>query len=110
MFKPLVKPAQSGVTLNCGDQNMRVLYPGIPIHALDAQEACASCACHASLANYPCPKCLVHHDDLDKIDQDFMARTTEDMQQVYLNSQSATTKTLSEEILKQYGLHATNVC
>lgn len=31
------------------------------------------------------------------------------MQGVYLKSQSAATKTLSEEILKQYGLHATDV-
>jgi len=106
----LVKPARSGLTMKCGDLKTRVLYPGVPIQALDGQEACAACACRAALANYPCPKCLVHRDDLDKIDQDFTPRTTEDMQQVYLESQLAATKTLSEEILKEYGLHATNVC
>ena len=72
MFKSLVTPARSGLTLNCGDLKTRILYPGIPIHSLDGQEACAACACRAALAKYLCPKCLVHHDDLDKIDQDFM--------------------------------------
>jgi hypothetical protein len=96
--------------VTCGDLRTRVLYPGVSIQALDGQEACAACACRAALANYPCPKCLVHHDDLDEIDRDFTPRTTEDMQQVYLESQSAATKTLAEEILKRYGIHATDVC
>lgn len=109
MLQSLVRPARSGVTVNCGDGNTRILYPGISIQALDGQEACAACACRAALANYPCPKCLVHHDDLEEIDRNFAPRTTEDMQGVYLESQSAATKTLSEEILKQYGLHATDV-
>ncbi|KIM72356.1 hypothetical protein PILCRDRAFT_93491 [Piloderma croceum F 1598] len=107
IFKPMENPSRSGMTLRCGDSIQRVLYPGIPIECLDGEEACSACACHAALANHPCPQCLVHHDLLDLIDRKFIPRTTETMRQVYYNSREAPTKTAAEDILKAHGLHAT---
>jgi hypothetical protein len=98
------------MALSCGDKVQHVLYPGIPIQALDGEEATWASACRAALANYPCPRCLVSQSDLDKIDQSFTPRTTETMQQVYEDSLVATSKTASENILKAYGLHRTQVC
>ena len=104
-----MKPSRSGMSLRCGDQIQRVLYPGIPIEALDGEEACSACACRAALANHPCPRCLVHHNQLDLIDEQFIPRTTETMREVYRASQTASTKTAAGDILKEYGLHATEV-
>lgn len=97
------------MALSCGDKVKRVIYPGIPIQALDGEEATWASACQAALANYPCPRCLVQHSDLDKIDKSFTPRTTETMCQVYEDSLVATSKTASENILKAYGLHRTEV-
>ena len=109
IFKPMEKPSHEGMALRCGDRIQRVLFPGIPIQCLDGEEACFACACRAALANHPCPRCLVHHNQLDLIDLSFTPRTTESMQQVYQNSQAALTKTLAEDILRAHGLHATEV-
>jgi hypothetical protein len=109
IFDPVKQPARAGMTLKCGDHICRVLYPGIPIQALDGEEACAACACRAALANYPCPRCLVHHNQLDMIDEQFTPRATDTMRQVYLDSQAAATKTMADDILKKHGLHATKV-
>ena len=109
IFEPIKQPARNGIAALCGDRIQRVLYPGIPIQALDGEEACAACGCRAALANYPCPRCLVHHNQLAEIDGQFTSRTTETMQQVYIDSQCATTKTMAEDILKKHGLHPTEV-
>ena len=109
IFEPIKQPARTGIALFCADHIARILYPGIPIEALDGEEACAACACRAALANYPCPRCLVHHNQLAEIDKKFPPQTTQTMQQVYLNSQAAATKTAAEDILRNHGLHATEV-
>src|ERR1700683_2169108 len=85
IFEPMENPSRSGMTLRCGDSIQCILYPGIPIECLDGEEACSACACSAALANHPCPQCLVHHDQLDLIDRQFIPRTTETMRQVYYN-------------------------
>jgi hypothetical protein len=110
VFIPLRSPSCSGMAITCGDNVTRVLYSGIPIETLDGEEATSAAACRAALANYPCPKCLVHHDDLHNIDQQYMPRTTKNMSQVYSDSQAASSRTAAEDILKEYGLHAVKVC
>jgi Plavaka transposase len=71
IFDPMKGASYNGMALYCGDKIKRVLYPGIPIEALDGEEACSACACRAALANYPCPRCLVHHNQLDMIDKKY---------------------------------------
>jgi sorbitol-specific phosphotransferase system component IIBC len=109
IFEPVKVASHNGMVVSCGDNIRCVLYPGTPIEVLDGEEACSACACRAALANHPCPCCLVHHDQLDMIDQQFPPQTTETMQQVYHDAQAASTKTAAEDILKAYGLHATKV-
>ncbi|KAJ7663215.1 hypothetical protein DFH06DRAFT_1395296 [Mycena polygramma] len=107
IFATLLKPAKHGEALTCGDDIERVCYPGIPITSIDGEEACSVSACRAALAHYPCPRCLVHHDELDKICQTFTARTTETMQQFYEDAITAPTRAEREQILQSVGLHAT---
>ncbi|KAJ7201091.1 hypothetical protein GGX14DRAFT_659051 [Mycena pura] len=107
IFATLRKPAKHGEALTCGDEFQRVCYPGIPITSIDGEEACSVSACRAALANFPCPRCLVHHNDLGKICDCFTLRTTETMKQIYEDAMAAPTKTESEHILQSVGLHAT---
>ncbi|KAJ7892470.1 hypothetical protein B0H14DRAFT_2560177 [Mycena olivaceomarginata] len=107
IFAPLLGPAKHGELLTCGDGIQRVCYPGVPITSIDGEEACSVSACRATLANFPCPRCLVHHNDLDKISKTFPLRTTETMKQFYEDAIAAPTKTESERILQSVGLHAT---
>lgn len=110
IFGSLRHLAKDGDTFTCGDSVTRVLYTGIPITSIDGEEACSVSACRAALANFPCPRCLVHKDDLHKITKSFTLRTTETMKQVYDNALSATTNTAREKILQGAGLHLTEVC
>jgi hypothetical protein len=110
MFASLQRPARSGETVTCGDSLTRVLYPAIPYKSLDGEEACAVSACRAALANYPCPRCLIHKCDLHKITKVFPVRTVSSMQQVFEKASNAFTKTERERILQGVGLHFTKVC
>ncbi|KAJ7875714.1 hypothetical protein B0H14DRAFT_2568563 [Mycena olivaceomarginata] len=107
LFGPLLGPAKHGETLTCGDEIKRVCYPGIPVTSIDGEEACSVSACRAALANCPCPRCLVHHNDLAKICKSFTLRTTETMRRKYEDAIAAPTKSERESILQSVGLHAT---
>ncbi|KAJ7347355.1 hypothetical protein DFH08DRAFT_914503 [Mycena albidolilacea] len=107
IFAPLLGPAKHGEALSCGDNIQRVCYPGIPVTSIDGEEACSVSACRAALANFPCPRCLVHQNDLAKICKTFPLRTTETIRNVYADAMTAPTKTESERILQSPGLHAT---
>ncbi|KAJ6528007.1 hypothetical protein DFH09DRAFT_1250518 [Mycena vulgaris] len=91
--------------MHLGTPLVRVFHPGIVICSLDGKEAAYFNACRAALANYPCPKCLVHKSDLHRITSIFQLRTTPTMKAVVRNASKKKTKTDKETILKNYGLH-----
>ena len=92
--------------MRCGDGVIRVLHPGIIIESQDGEEANCFCACRASgHANYPCPKCLVHKDQLHNVTGSFESRTSESMRLVIQRASRAQTKTEKEKILQAFGLH-----
>ncbi|KAJ7325814.1 hypothetical protein DFH08DRAFT_916907 [Mycena albidolilacea] len=93
-----------GGPIRCPDCFVRVFHPGILIESLDGKEAAYFNACRAALANFPCPKCLVHKSDLHRITSHFKLRTTASMKAVVIKAMKKTTKTDKEQILKSYGL------
>ncbi|EGO29424.1 hypothetical protein SERLADRAFT_433403 [Serpula lacrymans var. lacrymans S7.9] len=107
VFKTLQRPARHGEAMKCGDSHNRIIHPGIPIKSLDGEESCVVTAMWAALANYPCPKCLVHHNELHNINGTFEPRITKTMQKAYLDSTRAPNKSEAERILQSRGLHAT---
>jgi Plavaka transposase len=109
IFSCLQLLARSGAPMTCGDDIVRILRTGIPIDALDGEESTWLAACRVALANFPCPRCLVHKDELHEIDKSFTPRTVENMRNVYHKSLTASSKTVAEDILRDYGLHATQV-
>ncbi|PPQ87069.1 hypothetical protein CVT25_000049 [Psilocybe cyanescens] len=106
VFSSLRRRSHSGEARQCGDAVNRVLHPGILIESHDGEEANIFCACRASgRANYPCPKCLVHKDQLNNIIGNFEARTSDSMRSVIRRTLQASTKTEKENILQGFGLH-----
>jgi hypothetical protein len=92
--------------MQCGDRVYRILHPGILIESQDGEEANYFCACRASgHANYPCPKCLVHKDQLHNVTGSFEARTSDSMRSVIQRASQASTKMEKERILQAFGLH-----
>jgi hypothetical protein len=96
--------SRNGEALRFGDGVTRTAYPGILIESMDFEEMAAWLAIRNSRSNHPCPKCLVHHDDLHKLFKCSGRRTSEAMQQVLTKAAKLNT-TQREELLKAYGLH-----
>ncbi|KAJ7873127.1 hypothetical protein B0H14DRAFT_3561224, partial [Mycena olivaceomarginata] len=95
--------SRNGETLRFGDGITRTAYPGVLIESMDFEELAAWLAIRNSRANHPCPKCLVHHNDLHKLFERADRRTPESMQAVLVRTKYLTA-TEREEILKSYGL------
>ena len=110
IFKSLEIPSQQGEAVKCGDGLHRVLFPGVPIHALDGEEAWNTCATRGASADHPCPHCLVHRDELHKVIKSSPNRTVNTMHKVYKQAMKAPTKAIAEDILKTHGLHKVIVC
>jgi len=102
VFQTIRGPSNHGVAVQCRDTTIHNIYPGIHIESLDGEEAAAFCCCQAALENYLCPKCLVHKAQVTK---SFTPRTAESMQEVIQSAVVAPSKTVTENILKEYGLH-----
>jgi Plavaka transposase len=109
IFSSLKSRSWSGEPIRCPDNLVRVFHPGILIESLDGKEAAYFNACRAALANFPCPKCLVHKSDLHRITGNFTLRTTQTMKAVVVKALKTGTKTHRENLLKSYGLHGIQV-
>ncbi|KAJ7253263.1 hypothetical protein C8J57DRAFT_1660481 [Mycena rebaudengoi] len=107
IFCSLRQRSHSGEAVFCGDLILRVLFPGFLVLSLDGEEACIICNCRASLADFPCPRCLAHQSMLHVLlaHQAFEQRTSQSMQKVYQQALHAPTKVASEKILQTHGLH-----
>ncbi|KAJ7092944.1 hypothetical protein B0H15DRAFT_938487 [Mycena belliarum] len=97
--------SHGGEPIRCPDNVARVFHPDILISSLDGKEAAYFNACRAALANFPCPKCLVHKADLHKITGSFELRTSATMKATVVKAMKKATKTKTEDILKSFGLH-----
>jgi hypothetical protein len=104
VFASLESRSRNGEAIRFGDGVTRIAYPGILVESMDFEEMAAWLAIRNSRANHPCPKCLVHHDDLHKLSADAEPRTSESMHQVFLEATNLPA-TQREELLKSYGLH-----
>jgi hypothetical protein len=82
IFASLQKRSSNGVPLECWDRVVRVFHPGVLISSLGGKEAAYFNACRAALANYPCAKCLVHHDELHCLTKKSEPRTMATMKAV----------------------------
>lgn len=101
--------SRNGEALRFGDGVTRIVYPGILVESMDFEELAAWLAIRNSQANHPCPKCLVHHEDLHKLSADAELRTSASMRRV-LNEATNLQATEREELLKSYGLQFFEVC
>ncbi|KAG1844256.1 hypothetical protein C8R48DRAFT_780313 [Suillus tomentosus] len=107
IFGSLRSRGRCGEAMECGDLIRQVIYPGIPIASVDSKESWALTSTRAGLAEYPCPKCLVSNCEQHKLVSEFKLRTVGAMKQAFEEAMRSLTKSASEKILQQNGLHAT---
>ena len=109
IFGSCQKASHDGKAVRCSDGLVRLVHPGLLIESLDAKQA-AECNCTRQAgARHPCPKCLIHHNELHHISGVFDMRTSDLMQSVLEKAEHAGTKTKMEQILVDYGLHKVKV-
>jgi hypothetical protein len=109
MLRSIRDMAKVGVSWVCGDTIMRIFFPGILIESLDYEEAVHFLCCRAASANYPCPRCLVHKSRQHELSRSFTARTSSTMKAVLRQAHSQPTAKAKEDILRNHGLHDTEV-
>ncbi|KAJ6499836.1 hypothetical protein DFH09DRAFT_1336383 [Mycena vulgaris] len=102
--------ASGGQCISCGDGRERVLFPRVPVLSLDGEEACTCAATRSSLADFPCPRCLVRQDQLHNFFSktlNFSLRTTATMKAIYEQARGERFKGVAEDLLQRHGLHST---
>ncbi|KAJ7837854.1 hypothetical protein B0H14DRAFT_2362026, partial [Mycena olivaceomarginata] len=75
----LERRSRNGEAVRFGDGVTRAAHPGILIESMDFEEMAAWLAIRNSRNNHPCPKCLVHHEDLHKLFKCSDRRTSHSM-------------------------------
>ncbi|KAJ7858830.1 hypothetical protein B0H14DRAFT_3085032 [Mycena olivaceomarginata] len=107
VFPSLKAHSWNDEPLECWDGLIRVFHPSSFLSMGKNRASTPSYfnACRAALANYPCPKCLMHHSELHCITKKFKVRTTATMKAVVDKASNALTKTEAEAILKNNVLH-----
>lgn len=108
IFGSLRARSWQGEAMACGDNQIRILYPGIAILSLGLEEAWYFCTCRSSAAKHPCPKCLIHRDYLHKLLQTWPLQTSDSMQRVVQQARQLG-KTRKEEMLRNHGIHDVEV-
>lgn len=78
---------------NCGrrlpsiGRRLHIVHEGLFIESMDAEESTFFNGCMAATANIPCPCCLAHSSQLDKLTMSFPPRTSSQMRKVYEDAQ-----------------------
>ncbi|KAJ7707886.1 hypothetical protein B0H16DRAFT_1234919, partial [Mycena metata] len=95
--------SRNGEILRFGDGVKCIAPRGIPIESMDFEELAAWLAIRNSQAKHPCPKCLVHHEDLHKLSVEAELCTSASMRRI-VERAAQLQGTQHEELLKSYGL------
>ncbi|KZV80209.1 hypothetical protein EXIGLDRAFT_817146, partial [Exidia glandulosa HHB12029] len=104
VFASLKDHSLFGSAATCGDQSIRVLWPGVLIVSMDGEESYYFCASKATGAKVPCSCCLCKKEDLSRLTLKSRPRTVADMKAVYLYAQTLPSKTAREAYLSASGL------
>ncbi|KAF8523179.1 hypothetical protein BU17DRAFT_75072 [Hysterangium stoloniferum] len=94
-LQPLQRPSLYGEAVTCSDYVQRS----------GSYNWCHHPICWGASALHPCPRCLVHKDELTKLTKVFSFRTTQSMLDIINQARMAKSKKKGEEILQDNGLH-----
>lgn len=95
--------------MTCGDGITRIVYPCVILKVVDGEEASILNAIRSPTSHYPCPQCLVFHDDLADLSTPGPVRDDKAMQAVYERAKATKVKTHREAILQKHGLQLVKV-
>ncbi|KAJ6554445.1 hypothetical protein B0H19DRAFT_1294201 [Mycena capillaripes] len=104
LLESLVHPSNVGSWTECGDGQLRWLWPVILILAADYEEACVMSLIRGLQGYYPCPMCFVPYDAQSDLSSEYPLRTAEDSEQIITEARALRTAAEREEMLKGRGL------
>ncbi|KAJ6524306.1 hypothetical protein B0H19DRAFT_1085294 [Mycena capillaripes] len=108
LLESLIHPSNVGSWTECGDGQLRWLWPVILILAADYEEACVMSLICGLQGYYPCPMCFVPHDAQSDLSSEHPLRTAKGSEQIITESGALRTAGEREEMLKRRGLQNVN--
>ncbi|KAG2117138.1 uncharacterized protein F5147DRAFT_811351, partial [Suillus discolor] len=104
ILSPLASKSSTGQWFECLDSIQRWFFPSILILSADYEEQCVMSLTRGIKSLWPCPVCLVPHDDLLDTLKAYPRRTSDQSQNVLQVARGKQTAEERDDMLKQYGL------
>ncbi|KAG1738384.1 uncharacterized protein EDB91DRAFT_1237752 [Suillus paluster] len=105
ILSSLATKSNMGQWFECLDRVQRWFFPLILILSSDFEEQSTMSLTRGVRALWPCPVCLVPHDELSDTSHCYPRRTSCDLQAILATARVKDTAEEREETLKDYGLH-----
>ncbi|KAI6137403.1 hypothetical protein F5141DRAFT_1185983 [Pisolithus sp. B1] len=99
------KESEMGCWVKCWDGLAHCFFPVVLILSADHEEQVVMALVHGVKSNFPCPVCLVPHDDISKFPAQCKFCTSAKVTKVLQEARSQETTEKREQILMQQGLH-----
>ncbi|THH28010.1 hypothetical protein EUX98_g6168 [Antrodiella citrinella] len=104
LLKTVAQYSTTGYAFETAEDLIQYLYPFIAILVSDYEEQCVMALIRGVKSLYPCPICLVPHNELANLRESYPLRTAKQSQQVVEAARQMDTKAEGEELLMQYSL------
>ncbi|THH16568.1 hypothetical protein EUX98_g9282 [Antrodiella citrinella] len=104
LLKTVAQYSTTGYAFETAEDLIQYLYPFIAILVSDYEEQCVMALIRGVKSLYPCPICLVPHNELANLRKSYPLRTAKQSQQVVEAARQMDTKAEGEELLVQYSL------
>ncbi|KAG2108167.1 uncharacterized protein F5147DRAFT_745794 [Suillus discolor] len=105
ILSPLALRSSMGQWFECLDNLQRWFFPLILILSADYEEQCVMSLTRGIKSLWPCPVCLVPHDELLNTLKTYPCRTSDQSQNILKVARDKETAEERDNTLKQYGLH-----
>ncbi|KAG1886896.1 uncharacterized protein F5891DRAFT_1200395 [Suillus fuscotomentosus] len=104
ILSPLVSKSSTGQWFECLDSIQRWFFPSILILSADYEEQCVMSLTRGIKSLWPCPVCLVPHDNLLDALKTYPRQTSDQSQNILQVAWGKQTAEERDDTLKQYGL------
>ncbi|KAF7327132.1 hypothetical protein MKEN_00289900 [Mycena kentingensis (nom. inval.)] len=101
LLESVVLPSKIGVSVRCGDGELRRLFPVILILASDYEESCIMALIRGLNADYPCPICYVKQEDQLDLSSTQTLRSKQISERILNKARGLPTKGEREALLKK---------
>ncbi|KAL0059303.1 hypothetical protein AAF712_013951 [Marasmius tenuissimus] len=104
ILESVVIMSEVGIRLRCGDGVIQMLYLILLALSADYEEQCVICLIRGVKGNYPCPRCMVHKEELADLSRTWKERSVKDTADILNEVIDLEFKNDQEALLKEHSL------